>query len=119
MLPAFRVLRVFGRMASLIIITKMISINLFSVLIFWVGLRTQGMRILRVFRVLRVFGRIASLRSLINALAASFGPVLSAMFMCMVSESILVPYMRVPYTESILVPYTESILVPYTLYPKA
>ena len=39
-------------------------------------------RFLRVFRVFRSFRRIPSLRRLINALVASIGPVLSAMFLC-------------------------------------
>jgi voltage-gated sodium channel len=42
----------------------------------------KGARILRVFRVLRAFGRIQSLRGLINSLADSVPPVMSAMFLC-------------------------------------
>jgi voltage-gated sodium channel len=65
--------------------------NLFDVCIVCISLLSlgsaemdfvKGARILRVFRVLRAFGRIQSLRGLINALAASTGPVMSAMFLC-------------------------------------
>jgi hypothetical protein len=65
--------------------------SLFDLLIVGINLLSMGplnldfvktARFLRVFRVFCSFGRIASLRRLINALAASRGPVLSALFLC-------------------------------------